>query len=274
MHKKPRVKRLHLSLTRTTRLVISLRRFKTNKARRSKLKQQIVFPARLFSTKEIAIEKIWRKRRMSRHSSPWQWQLRTQFAALTLIVLGIGGSLYFAANLNIHIALEPVVSAQTLATAETAPPSPTTLPRSVPTQIRIARVGINAPITPVGLKFDKSMEIPAYNQAGWYNLAPTPGELGPAIIVGHVDSPNGPAVFWRLRELQPGDIVEIDRADSKIVKFKIDKVKQFPSNNLPTQEIYGDIDHAGIRLMTCSGTFDRQTRRYDQNIVAFGSLAL
>ena len=86
------------------------------------------------------------------------------------------------------------------------------------------------------------------------------------------DRPGDVAVFWRLRELVPGDTFEIDRADGSTAKFKVDAVKQVPQSNFPTEEVYGNIDFAGIRLITCGGTFNRTTRHYSDNTIVFGSL--
>ncbi len=267
-----KVKYLHLPLSASNELAISLRRFRTNKQRRSTLKKQVVFTIPYSPIREICITKARRKR--SQKNKNFLQLLRNNAAIASLILVGLIGTVYFGLNLNKPVKLEPIVSAQT-SVLKTASPPPVlkTFPRSDPTHVRITRLGMDAPLVPVGLKTDGAMEIPSsYGVAGWYNLAPTPGELGPAIIVGHVDSQSGPAVFWRLHEAQPGDIVEIDRSDSKTIKFKVDAIKRFPWGNLPTQEVYGDINYAGIRLMTCGGVFDRQTHHYDQNIVVFGSL--
>ncbi|MBI4101059.1 class F sortase, partial [Candidatus Microgenomates bacterium] len=93
-----------------------------------------------------------------------------------------------------------------------------------------------------------------------------------AIVVGHIDNYRGPAVFWKLGQLQPGDVVEIDRADGTTVKFKVEAIKQFSQDQFPTAEVYGNIDHAGLRLITCGGQFNRITRQYSDNTVVFASM--
>jgi sortase (surface protein transpeptidase) len=150
---------------------------------------------------------------------------------------------------------------------------PISFDRSEPTRLRIPGVGIDTALVAISRSADGTLQVPSLpDRAGWYTDAPTPGELGPAIIDGHVDSVNGPAVFWRLRDVQPGDIIEVDRADFKTLQFKVDAVKQYPQDQLPTQEIYGNVAYAGIRLITCSGTFDTTARSYSDNTVVFGSL--
>jgi LPXTG-site transpeptidase (sortase) family protein len=133
---------------------------------------------------------------------------------------------------------------------------------------------VNADIITVGKNADGSMETPDINShdTGWYKYGPTPGEIGPAIIVGHVDNLNGPSVFWRLGELKAGDKVEITRKDGKPVKFKVDSVQQFEQENFPAKKVYGNTDHAGLRLITCGGTFDSSTGRYTHNTVVFASV--
>jgi sortase (surface protein transpeptidase) len=149
-----------------------------------------------------------------------------------------------------------------------------TLSKSQPVRIKIQRLGINAPIINLGLKSDGSLGTPnSATETGWYKNSPTPGEIGPSIIVGHVDYVNyGPAVFWKLNQLVPGDIVEISRTDGSIAKFKVDSLKQFSQNNFPTEKVYGNINYAGIRLITCGGTFNSNTGHYSDNTVVFGRL--
>ena len=124
----------------------------------------------------------------------------------------------------------------------------------------------------LGLRADGSLEVPPSGfPAGWYSGGPTPGELGPAIIAGHIDW-NGPGVFFRLRDLKPGDHVTITRADGSKPVFRITRVAQFPKNKFPTNLVYGNIDHAGLRLITCGGSFNNQTGHYEDDIVAFADL--
>src|SRR5690606_9563165 len=99
----------------------------------------------------------------------------------------------------------------------------------------------------------------------------TPGELGPAIIAGHVDW-RGPAVFHELHRLVPEDEVTISRADGSVAVFRVTRVAQYPKNAFPTEEVYGDIDHAGLRLITCGGVLNRETGSHDDNIVVFAEL--
>jgi hypothetical protein len=93
--------------------------------------------------------------------------------------------------------------------------------------------------------------------------------------VGHVDYVNyGPAVFWDLSKLTPGDTFEVERKDGTKAKFKVDSVEAYPQANFPTEKVYGNINHAGIRLITCGGAWNEQTHHYSENTVVFGSLAV
>lgn len=117
------------------------------------------------------------------------------------------------------------------------------------------------------------MEVPPDGDlAGWYKGAPTPGELGPAIIVGHVDWAGDLGVFYNLRNLEPGDHITITRMDGSTAEFQVAQVEQFSKNEFPTNAVYGDIDHPGLRLITCGGSFDRAARSYVDNIVVFADL--
>ena len=110
-----------------------------------------------------------------------------------------------------------------------------------------------------------------YDIAAWYDGSPTPGERGPSVIVGHVDTYRGPAVFFYLKELQPGQKLYIDREDGSRVTFKVDRMILVDQDAFPTQEVYGNIDYAGLRLITCGGAFNPATGHYLQNTVIFAT---
>lgn len=151
-----------------------------------------------------------------------------------------------------------------------------TLPSSKPTSIEIPSIDVRSELQSLGQTADGALEVPAgalYDQAAWYRYSPTPGSLGPAIVLGHVDSAaNGPSVFFRLGELRAGDLVTIDRADGSTAVFAVDQVQSYPKDDFPTKVVYGDIDHAGLRILTCGGAFDDSTGHYLDNIVVFASL--
>ncbi len=176
-------------------------------------------------------------------------------------------------------AVAPSVSVSS-GVAPTATPSPVVpreveaahLSRSVPVRLQIAAIGVDTTLMDLRLKADGTMEVPKSGfPAGWFTGAPTPGELGPAIIAGHVDM-KGPGVFYDLHKVKPGDRVTVTRADGRRPEFRVTRVQAFPKHLFPTKAVYGDIDHAGLRLITCGGSFNRQCGHYEDNIGAFADL--
>lgn len=150
---------------------------------------------------------------------------------------------------------------------------PLAMKRSAPTRLLVPAAGIDTSLVGVGKTLDGSIDMPnGFDIAGWYELAPTPGEIGPAVIVGHLDSIYGPAVFWNLDKLHPGDTVQVDRSDGNVATFKVNKLALFPQDNFPTQAVYGNINYAGLRLITCGGQFNYLTRHYSHNVVVYASL--
>ena len=139
-----------------------------------------------------------------------------------------------------------------------------------PMRIDIPRIAASAPVDPLGLNPDGTLAVPTdFNRAGYYTGRPPPGAIGPAIIVAHVDSKAGPAVFKRLRELNPGDEVMVTRADRSTVVFVVDGVVSFPKRAFPTSAVYDPTPGATLRLITCGGSFDRKAGHYRDNVIAF-----
>ncbi|NCN11839.1 class F sortase [Candidatus Kaiserbacteria bacterium] len=147
-------------------------------------------------------------------------------------------------------------------------------PESLPRRLHIPAVGIEATFgRPLGLTSDGTVAVPdSYEDVGWYKYGPTPGELGPAVILGHVDSYQGPAVFYGLGQLKPGDDIFIDREDGTTAKFVVSKLSRHRQADFPTEQVYGDIDHAGLRLITCTGVYSHTTLRYSHNLIVFAEL--
>jgi sortase (surface protein transpeptidase) len=150
------------------------------------------------------------------------------------------------------------------------------LPASAPTRIDIPAIGVASGLVDLGLNADGTVEVPPLakdSSAGWYHDSPTPGELGPSLLLGHVDSAEyGPAVFFRLGDLRPGDEASVTRTDGTVAVFTIDRVASYPKDSFPTLEVYGNTDRAELRLITCGGDFDASARNYLDNIVVYASL--
>ncbi len=156
--------------------------------------------------------------------------------------------------------------------SSSSPVEPVHLGRSAPVRLQIPAIGVDSTLMPLGLNPDGTMQVPPSGfPAGWYTGAPTPGELGPAIIAGHVDW-NGPAVFYELRRVAPGDTISVTRADTGVAVFRVTRVAEYPKDAFPTALVYGNIDHAGLRLITCGGSWDATTHHYEDNTVVFAEL--
>ncbi len=143
-----------------------------------------------------------------------------------------------------------------------------------PIALTIAALGVQSTVDRVGLGAGGEIEAPARWQVpGWYSAGPAPGQQGPAVVLGHVDSPQGPAVFARLDELRPGDRIEVTRADASTAVFAVDRSISVPQEGFPTAEVYGPTPDVELRLITCDGPYDRAAGRYLHNLVVFATLA-
>ncbi|GHF66219.1 hypothetical protein GCM10018790_50170 [Kitasatospora xanthocidica] len=165
------------------------------------------------------------------------------------------------------------------AAAPTPPPVPAAppLPASPPTRIRIPSIKVDAPVTGLGLTTARQLATPPMEQrnlTGWYRDGAAPGAAGNALVVGHADNRTGPAVFYRLGLLRPGDTVEVTRKDRRTAVFTVDSVQVFPKKDFPDALVYGggSADRAELRLITCGGKFDRKTG-YEANTVVFAHLS-
>jgi hypothetical protein len=158
--------------------------------------------------------------------------------------------------------------------AKPAEPAAASLPRSLPIGLSRPALSVTSPVMELGLEDDGTMEVPpgAY-PAGWYARSPTPGEIGPAVLAAHVDWAGEPGVFHRVHELEPGDEVAVTRQDGSVATFRVDRVEDYPKDEFPTAAVYGDLDHAGLRLITCGGAFDETTGEYEDNVVVFATFA-
>jgi hypothetical protein len=144
-------------------------------------------------------------------------------------------------------------------------------PASTPVGLSISSIAVDAPVERVDVDRDGILIPPSLREAsqvGWYERGPTPGEAGNAVIVGHVDtSDSGPAVFYRLGRLKPGDHVDVARRDGSTVTFAVDSVRLYPKRAFPADLVYGPATRPQLRLITCGGIFDRSTSTYPGNTV-------
>ena len=208
-------------------------------------------------------------------------------AAAGAVVLATGGTAAVVAGLS-GGPPRPVSAAALPAPADgaalpSAPPAAAstgglaarTLSRSRPLTLTIPSLGLErSPLVDLGKQPDGSLEVPSdYDRVGWFAPGPAPGQFGPAVLAGHVDSKDGPAVFHRLAELRPGAIVDVARADGRTARFAVDKVERYAKDRFPTVAVYGDTtQRAELRLITCGGRFDARTGHYTDNVVAYAHL--
>ncbi len=167
-------------------------------------------------------------------------------------------------------------SADGLAAApQTAPPqSAQPGPVARPVSLTIPQIGVKTTLTTLGLTKSGTIQVPSTTKvAGWYTRSPRPGAVGPAIILGHIDSYRGPGVFFRLSTLRPGDLVDVRRSDGSTVAFRVTAVQSYPKDHFPTQAVYGATPDAELRLITCGGAFDSATGHYLSNVVVYATQA-
>lgn len=146
--------------------------------------------------------------------------------------------------------------------------------KSVPTKLLIPSINVDTSFEePLGLKDDGEIETPAsYDKVAYYKNGPTPGELGPSVILGHVDSVDGPAVFFSLGQLKEGDEIKVEREDGSIAVFAVTTLERHLQSGFPTAKVYSDIDHAGLRLITCTGIYEKDKLRYTHNLIVYAKL--
>lgn len=144
--------------------------------------------------------------------------------------------------------------------------------KSTPIRVRIPAIGVDSGLIRLGLKRDGTLQVPPNGfPAGWFTGAPTPGERGPAVIAGHVHWSGRAGVFARLAQLKPGDTIVVSRQDHSNAVFRVNRVQQYPKTSFPSAAVYGDIDRAGLRLITCGG-LDYESAKYEANLVVFADL--
>lgn len=147
------------------------------------------------------------------------------------------------------------------------------LDRSAPTRVDIPSIDVHAPLTDLDLDYRGDFEVPAAwrpHEAGWFEPGPTPGEFGPTVLLGHVDTErSGPAVFYEVEELDEGDRIEVTREDGVVVAFAVTAVESYEKRDLPYEDVFGVEPVPALRLITCGGEFDRGSGGYTENLVIF-----
>jgi sortase (surface protein transpeptidase) len=148
----------------------------------------------------------------------------------------------------------------------------TQAPVAAPVALTIPAIGVSTPLIRLGLTSAGTLQVPdRFDVAGWYDRSPRPGAIGPAVIAGHIDNVNGPAVFYRLGLLGPGDQVDVRRADGTVAVFQVTHVGLYPKDRFPTAAVYGATPGPELRLITCGGAFDWSRHSYLSNVVVYAA---
>ena len=150
------------------------------------------------------------------------------------------------------------------------------LAASTPMRIEIPAIKVNAPVTRLDLDADGTVQVPPldnHNLAGWYDRSVTPGAKGASVILGHVDDYAGPSVFFNIKNLRPGDEIDVIRADGKTAVFSVDGVQKAAKTSFPTDDVFGNVTYPALRLVTCGGPFDADTGEYLDSIVVYAHLS-
>ncbi|MFJ6214681.1 class F sortase [Streptomyces sp. NPDC092296] len=201
-------------------------------------------------------------------------RLRLAGAAVLLGLFMIHSSLDGSGAPPTPVAAAPAPAPPASRPAASASSGPS-LPASDPVRLTIPQIGVNAPFTRLALDKDGVLQPPPSNDSnlvGWYGDGATPGEIGTALVLGHVDTKRGPAVFWGLGALKKKNKIEVVRADGSTATFLVDSVEVFAKKSFPDQRVYGDGPTAQLRVITCGGAYDHKHRDYTANVVVFAHL--
>ena len=208
-------------------------------------------------------------------TSPRPASLRTRVAGVAGALLIVGG----AAAVGVAVAAQQHAPQPSLAAAGATGPGKAwwlSLRRSLPVSVEIPAIGVHSVLLRLGVKPDGAMQVPPLQRrpstAGWYKYSVTPGQIGTSVIAGHVDSVQGPAVFFRLGALRPGDLVNVRLTDGITAIFRVTGVRQYLKATFPARTVYRGTRFAALRLITCGGAFDYATRQYLSSTVVFAFL--
>ncbi|WP_253828986.1 class F sortase [Prauserella aidingensis] len=146
----------------------------------------------------------------------------------------------------------------------------------VPDWVDVPVIDVHSSLIPLGLNDDGTVAVPALHrpmQAGWYRYGPVPGEVGPAVVLGHVNGDGRDGIFARLHELESGDEIRVGHDDGTVVRFRVTRVSQVPKERFPSDRVYGDTASPELRLITCGGEYDEEAESYRANVIVYAELA-
>jgi Sortase domain len=208
-------------------------------------------------------------------STPGSLRARLAGVAGALLIMGGAAAVGVAVSAQRH-APQPSLTAAGATGPSAGQARGLSLRRSLPVSVEIPAIGVKSVLLRLGVKSDGTIQVPPLfrrpSDAAWYKYSVTPGQIGTSVIEGHVDSYEGPDVFFRLGALRPGDRVDVALTDGTTAVFRVTGVRQYPKYNFPAKTIYRSTGYAGLRLITCGGAFDYATRSYLSSTVVFASL--
>ena len=150
-----------------------------------------------------------------------------------------------------------------------------TLAASTPVSVSVPSIGATSSLMDLGQNADGSLAVPPLTnpmQAGWYDKSPTPGSLGPSVILGHINGDGKPGIFYKLKDVKAGDQVMVARQDGQTAVFTVAHIDTVPKASFPADQVYGDTPDAQLRLITCGGVFDPAARSYEANVIVYANL--
>jgi LPXTG-site transpeptidase (sortase) family protein len=211
-----------------------------------------------------------------------RWRRHRFAVGITIVALGVCG-VAVGVSLSAPVSGTRAVRTTTTAAAPKASASganvlavqKTVVRKQMPDPVRISipAIGVNARVIALGLNSDDTMQVPTnYADTGWFQPGPEPGEVGPAIIVGHLNSKRGPAVFQRLSELRVGQVITVHLKGGSVVRFRADSMIRVAKDHFPTKRVYARTKQPTLRLVTCAGPFDPVTGHHADNYIVFASL--
>lgn len=267
-----RAKHYKLQVTASRALLVTVRRFKTSPNNRSKKFKQTVLPVNILGVKELVIRQKVSKRKLKNQANKG---LLTPSYSKAFATAGLVGMLFFTVQIvDIAYTVPPVVHAEQAPIAPLVEAEPQFMPESTPSRLVIPSIGVDSSINSMGQLADGTIETPGIfdDVVGWYQHSPTPGEVGPSVLLGHVDNYKGPSVFWRLGEIAVGSEVQVPRGDKTVAVFTVTAVEQYSQADFPTEKVYGNTDGSELRLITCGGSFNYLSLRYSKNTVVYAHL--
>jgi hypothetical protein len=203
--------------------------------------------------------------------------LRARVAGVAGVLLIVGG----AVAVGVAVSAQQHAPQPSLAAAGATGPSAgkdrgPSLQRSLPVSVEIPAIGVNSKLLHLGVNSNGTIQVPSLytrpSEAAWYKYSVTPGQIGASVIEGHLDGQHGPAVFFRLGALRPGDSIDVTLANGTIAVFRVTGVRRYLKSSFPAKTIYGATGYAALHLITCGGAFDQATGHYRGSTVVFASL--